>query len=85
MKNAHPERGVITFTVTDNNDPLKRKVTAEWEGPDELWITKDLVDQADTRYLQRDGDTLTMCQYKVKILGETDAYYITKRARELEA
>jgi len=57
--------------------------TAEWEGPDTILISQGLMDQHRDPPFHVEGDQVTICQFKLKLIGR-DAHgdYIAQRASE---
>jgi len=41
-----------------------------WEGGDILAMSYDLFEVADSRYLQRDGDVVTLLQFKMRVIAD---------------
>lgn len=50
------------------------EVTAAWYGPPRVLVSEELLAEADPRYCRRDGDTLTMCQFSLRIVGHYDEH-----------
>ena len=52
-----------------------------WEGGDIIGITEELLSAADSRFIQRDGDELTIGQFKLKIIDHYPslAIYLAQR------
>jgi len=42
-----------------------------WEGGDVLAMDYDLFDDADPQYLQRDGDIVTLLQFKMRVIADS--------------
>ncbi len=73
------EIGKILFTRHFDTDT----VTAEWQGPPTIWISPELMADADPRWWKREGDYLTICQFRLKIIGRTKhGLYIAERLQE---
>lgn len=68
------------LTVRRNADG---SASAEWSGPKYLKISQELMHQADQDIFKRDGDTLTICQFTLRIIGRDElGDYIAERIDE---
>lgn len=76
MNDLPLENGTIRFA----RDRATDEITATWEGGAVVRISPQLIDAGDPRYVERTGNDLTMCQFKLRILGKTTTGdYIAQR------
>lgn len=69
----------IEFTAMYDDNNNVRAVYSVWKGGDTAGISKELMDDANPLYLQRDGDVVTTGNLRLQIIGFDGRTYLVKR------
>lgn len=47
--------------------------SAKWEGPARILVSDEFLEQAEPALIQRDGDTFSVCQFRLRLVGRYDS------------
>lgn len=57
-------------------------VTASWEGGDIVGVTKEFLEGSDPEFVQQEGDIITICQFRLQLIGGNANMYLAQRIDE---
>jgi hypothetical protein len=81
MARHEPFGKIIFHTQFNPLFNLPESITAEWTGPERVLISDELMKTANPLYWQRDGDLLTICQFKLRVIDYHDGLGLTVAER----
>lgn len=70
--------GSIRVNIASDDNGASQ-ITASWEGGDIVGISEEFLEYADPKFIQREGDLITICQFHLRLIGGDGRTYLAQR------
>jgi len=84
MNSSIPEiTGTINLKQTyDRENGNAESIEATWEGGDVVAFSRELLEQADNKWLCRDGEKITVCQFNLEVIADMGRTIYARRCND---